>query len=103
MKNMEYLVFASFGAAPVLMSIFLMLNFFIQVDERTDVYKVDRIRFKESYQYFEVKGIPCEDYPEFCVIHEDELRLRKGKSIEITLSKGLFGFESIKSIRNYQD
>ena len=103
MKNMEYLVFSAFGAAPVLMSLFLMLNFFIQIDERNDVYKVERIRFKDSYQYFEVKGIPCEDYPEFCVIHEDELRLRKGMPIEITLSKGLFGYETIKSIRNYQE
>lgn len=103
MKNMEYLVYASFGAAPVLMSVFLLLNFFIQIDERTELYKVERIRFKDSYQYFEVKGLPCEDYPEFCVIHEDDLRLRKGKSIEITLSKGLFGFETIKNIRNNED
>lgn len=99
MKSMEYLMVAIFGIAPVLTALVMCLNYFVHIDENTQVYRVDKVMEDGKYQYYRVEGIPCEDYPELCIEHKEDVQLIVGKNVEITLAKGLFGFNTISEVK----
>ena len=100
MKRMEYMMTSLFGGAPILLALVLMLNFHIHLEERTEVYKLQKVIEKGIVQFFEVDGIPCKDNPDVCSVYVSELDIRQGTLVEITLAKGLFGFEVISEIKN---
>ena len=99
MKRMEYMMFSVFGAGPFISAAFLMLNFYIHTDQSTNIYRLQEVKHKGYYQYFKVSNIPCEQFPELCVVHEDDVRLRKGEIVEITVARGLFGYGVIAEVK----
>lgn len=99
MKNSEYFMFSAFGLAPILAAIYLILNFYIAMETTTGLYKIDELSFRGKQQYFTAPGLPCEEYPELCTVHLDDVELRRGRMIEVTMAKGIGGFDVLKEVK----
>jgi hypothetical protein len=99
MKKSEYFMFSAFGVAPLLTALYLILNFYITLETHTEIYKIDELSFRGKYQYFTAPGLPCENYPELCTVHVDDLELRRGNKIEVTMAKGIGGLEVLKNVK----
>ena len=99
MKKMEQLMFAALGLGPLLTALFLIFNFYIHSSESTEVYRIDSIGYSSPYQYFNTEGLPCEEYPEFCKVHWDDIPLTRGKIVRITLAEGMFGYKVISDVQ----
>jgi len=98
MKRMEYLMLSTFGIGPFLSAVFLILNFYIHTEKIIHVYRLNKVINVDNYQYFDVDNIPCDQYPELCVVREDDLHLKEGEYVKITVAKGLFGFGIVAEV-----
>ena len=98
MKRMEYLMVSVFGAAPVLTSLFLILNFYIHTDRFAKDYKINEISYDGGYIYFRAEGLPCEKYPELCKVDMDDITLMNGDHVQVTMARGICGYKVILKI-----
>ena len=99
MKRMEYLMVSTLGGGPALMALFLMTNYYLHTAEYEINTRIEDIKYKYPYQYFLANGLPCEDYPELCVVHEDDEELKNGKAAVITMARGIGGFEVLWNVK----
>lgn len=100
MKKMEYLMVSVIGLGPILTALFLMANYYIHSGERTIRTRIEDIKYAYPYQYFLSNDLPCEDYPELCVVHIDDVELKNGRYVVVFIARGVGGFEVITHVRH---
>jgi len=95
----EMIIFNVIGVAPLFTGILLLLNFIIVLNTSTETYKIEKAYF-DSGRFV---GIVLENNAyadESRIIEFREktiIEIRRYQYLEITLNKGLFGFDVVKS------
>ena len=97
----ETIIFNVMGVAPFLTGLFLVLNFLIVSDAKTEEFKIEKLYFGENNKTM-AKGVILEgnayaDEPKIVEVDKTEsLKMYFNSHLRITLAKGLFGLEVIK-------
>ena len=97
----ETIIFNIIGVGPFLTGIFLLLNFFISTNTFSHQYRIEKVYIdgEDSYQSIGVvlEGNVFSGEPKIVELTDEEmLTIYKKKSLMLTVSEGVFGFEVIK-------
>ena len=97
----ETIIFNIIGVGPFLTGIFLLINFFVSTNTFTHQYRIEKVYIdgEDSYQYIGVvlEGNVFSGEPKIVELTDEEmLTIYKKKSLMLTVSEGVFGFEVIK-------
>lgn len=96
----ETIIFNIIGIGPFLTGLFLLMNFVFSTNSHTHQYRIDKI-YRDGHDSYQSLGVILENNifssePKIIELTDEEfLSIYKKKSMILTVSDGLFGFQVI--------